>query len=79
MRVTSCNGTVHDADVHTTAYEHVETLIGGIMQRIKRAIVGKQYDGYVRKRCDGQWVPEHRSTKRATTCAACLRLAVPNQ
>lgn len=34
----------------------------------------KQYPGYVRKLCDGQWVPEKKQVNGDITCPVCSKI-----
>lgn len=34
----------------------------------------KEYSGYVRKLCDGQWVPENKKIEADITCPVCKKL-----
>ncbi len=68
--VTSNNGRIHLTERRTKLHPSSKKKRS---EKAKKK-TPKEYPGYVRKLCDGQWVPEKKQIEGDITCPVCRKL-----
>lgn len=70
IRVISNNGRIHLAEQRTKLHPSSKPNRSELAKQKKP----KEYSGYVRRLCDGQWVSEKKKVDGEVTCPICSKL-----